>query len=168
MPRKKKNGRFINYYIDRTIFERLERYADEKGQPMTTALERILEEYLDRYDARMAEQWKVQKLCPDCRILVRGERCPSCGRRWLEEPQAEDYCYLTERDTLWAGVLEDCLKRNGIQCVTHGVLGAGLTTKIGSAMEQVRFFVRYGDYERAKALETELFSANAIIEEEPK
>lgn len=29
-------------YIDRTIFERLERYVEEIGQQMTTAIERIL------------------------------------------------------------------------------------------------------------------------------
>lgn len=50
MPRKKKDGRFINYYIDRGIFERLERYAKSRGQQMTTAIERILKEHLDKYD----------------------------------------------------------------------------------------------------------------------
>ena len=92
MPRKKKDGRFINYYIDRTIFERLEQYADDKGQPMTTALERILEEHLDRYDAEQAEKRNVQKLCPNCRTLVRGDRCPDCGSRWLDAPTEADYC----------------------------------------------------------------------------
>lgn len=51
MPRKKKDGRFINYYIDRRIFERLERYAHSKGQQMTTAIERILQEYLDKQES---------------------------------------------------------------------------------------------------------------------
>ena len=50
MPRKKKDGRHINYYIDRMIFERLEEYADEKGQTMTTALERILKQFFDKAD----------------------------------------------------------------------------------------------------------------------
>ena len=48
MPRKKKDGRHINYYIDRMIYERLEEYADEKGQTMTMALERILKDFFDR------------------------------------------------------------------------------------------------------------------------
>lgn len=52
MPRAKKDGRFINYYIDRQLYERLQAYADEKGQTVTTALERILKEYLDRQDRR--------------------------------------------------------------------------------------------------------------------
>ena len=50
MPRKKKDGRHINYYIDRVIFERLEEYADEKGQTMTMALERILKQFFDKTD----------------------------------------------------------------------------------------------------------------------
>lgn len=166
MPRKKKDGRFINYYIDRTIFERLERYAQERGQPMTTALERILEDFLDRNDTLEAQRRNVRKLCPSCHMLVRGERCPVCDNRWLEEPRAQDYCLLTERELLWAGMLEDCLKRNGIPYLTRNIMGAGLTSKMGSAMELVRFFVRYGDYEQARALDEALFSENAIIMEE--
>lgn len=50
MPRKKKDGRHINYYIDRLIYERLEEYADEKGQTMTTALERILKQFFNKTD----------------------------------------------------------------------------------------------------------------------
>ena len=51
MPRKKKDGRHINYYIDRMIYERLEEYAEEKGQTMTTALERILKQFFNKTDA---------------------------------------------------------------------------------------------------------------------
>ena len=50
MPRPKKDGRHINYYIDRMIYERLEEYADEKGQTMTTALERILKQFFNKTD----------------------------------------------------------------------------------------------------------------------
>ena len=50
MPRPKKDGRFINYFIDRTIYDRLKAYAEDKGQSMTTALERILSAYLDQYE----------------------------------------------------------------------------------------------------------------------
>ena len=50
MPRKKKDGRHINYYIDRMIYEQLEEYANEKGQTMTMALERILKQFFDKTD----------------------------------------------------------------------------------------------------------------------
>ena len=45
MPREKKDGKFINYYIKREIYEELKKYSEEKGQTMTMALERILQEY---------------------------------------------------------------------------------------------------------------------------
>ena len=50
MPRPKKDGRHINYYIDRMIYERLEENAEEKGQTMTTALERILKHFFNKTD----------------------------------------------------------------------------------------------------------------------
>lgn len=50
MPRQKKDGRHINYYIDRMVYERLEEYAEEKGQTMTMALERILKQFFDKAD----------------------------------------------------------------------------------------------------------------------
>ena len=42
MARVRKDGKYINYYIDRILYERLKSYADDKGQTVTTALERIL------------------------------------------------------------------------------------------------------------------------------
>ena len=50
MAREKKDGRFINYYIDRELYERLLKYAKDKGQTVTMALERILKEFLDKQD----------------------------------------------------------------------------------------------------------------------
>ena len=52
MPRAKKDGRHINYYIDRTIYERVEQHANEKGQTMTTAIERLLEKALNAEEAK--------------------------------------------------------------------------------------------------------------------
>jgi diguanylate cyclase (GGDEF)-like protein len=53
MAREKKDGRRINYYLNRQIFEQLERYAEEKGQSMTTAIERILSEYFAEHSIRL-------------------------------------------------------------------------------------------------------------------
>ncbi len=52
MAREKKDGKHISYYIDRTIYERLKQYAKDKGQTMTTAVERIIGEYLDAQDKK--------------------------------------------------------------------------------------------------------------------
>lgn len=163
MPRKKKDGRFINYYIDRKIYERLERYADDKSQTVTTALERILDDYLTHYESDAA---LVERYCPSCHILVHNVRCTRCGRRWLEKPRPEDYCFLTEKDALWAGVLEDCLGKNNIPYLTRNSLGAGLTAKIGSMQERMTFFVQYEFYSQAERLEEELFSSEGTLSEQ--
>ena len=163
MARKKKDGRFINYYIDRTIYERLERYAEDRGQNVTTALERILDDTLSRYELEAAS---VERYCPNCHVLVRNLRCPICDRRWLEPLLPEDFCLLGEKDSVWAGVLEDCLRQNGIPYLTQNTLGAGLTAKMGTMLERTKFYVRYGFYRQAKALEEELFRAPVQPEEE--
>lgn len=163
MPRKKKDGRFINYYIDRSIYDRLERYADDNAQPMTTALERILDEQLSRYEAEVSA---TERYCPSCHILVRSNRCSKCQRRYLEPPTADDYCLLTQQDTPWAGILEDCLRQNQIPYLTQSITGAGMTAKMGISQETTLFFVRYAHYAQAKCLEEELFAAAATENEE--
>ena len=51
MPRRKKDGVFINYYIRRDIKERLDKYCEDVGQTNTTAIERILTKFLDEYES---------------------------------------------------------------------------------------------------------------------
>lgn len=160
MPRKKKDGRFINYYIDRQIYERLEQYADEKGQPMTTAIERILKEHLDEYEStKQHEGGSMMMYCPNCNLLVNGTKCPACGSRQIREPESDDYCYLSEKEAIWTEALSDLLTQNQIPFLTKNVLGAGLAAKMGSAAEKVRFYVPYAHYETARMLEQEFFSA---------
>lgn len=50
MARPKKNGVYINYYIQKDIKERLDNYCDDVGQTNTMAVERILKQYLDKYE----------------------------------------------------------------------------------------------------------------------
>ncbi|MCI8312976.1 MAG: hypothetical protein HFI12_12345 [Lachnospiraceae bacterium] len=49
MARAKKDGRYVNYDIEREIYEKLEKYCEEVGQTKTVAIERILTKYLDNY-----------------------------------------------------------------------------------------------------------------------
>lgn len=56
MPREKKDGRRINYYIVRKVYESVEQHAREKGQTMTMAIERLLAKGLE---AERAEQQKL-------------------------------------------------------------------------------------------------------------
>ena len=65
MPRAKKDGQHINCYIDRTLCERLKAYADEKGQTMTMALERILKQYFESENNEAIDKYDMEALCSD-------------------------------------------------------------------------------------------------------
>ena len=47
MARQKKDGRSVNFYLDRTIMEKVETYADENGHTLTKAVERLLTQALE-------------------------------------------------------------------------------------------------------------------------
>ena len=49
MPRPKKDGKNISFYMNADIVNKLHIYADDKGQTLTAAVERILKEALDAY-----------------------------------------------------------------------------------------------------------------------
>lgn len=47
MPRAKKDGKYINYYIDRKVYDLLQFYAEEQGYTTTMAIERILKQFFN-------------------------------------------------------------------------------------------------------------------------
>ena len=49
MPRQKKDGVNINYFIRRDVKEKLDTYCEDVGQTATMAIERILDDYLTKY-----------------------------------------------------------------------------------------------------------------------
>lgn len=48
MAKPKKDGQFLNIYLDRELHQRLCVYAELKGQTKTLAIERILKEAFDK------------------------------------------------------------------------------------------------------------------------
>ena len=58
MARKKKDGEHINLYVDRSVVQRLREYADEKGQTVTMALERILTDFFRKEDESITKDNK--------------------------------------------------------------------------------------------------------------
>ena len=50
MARQKKDGRSVNFYIDRALIERVEKHAEENGQTLTKAVERLLQQALEEQD----------------------------------------------------------------------------------------------------------------------
>ena len=51
MARQKKDGRSVNFYIDRQIIEKVEEYAENHGQTLTKAVERLLAQALEDNNA---------------------------------------------------------------------------------------------------------------------
>ena len=98
------------------------------------------------------------RYCPRCRALSTGERCPRCGNAELTEPTADELCFLTQQPYLWSEMLADVLRQNDIPVFTQNYLGAGMTSKIGSMMEQVSFYVPYSRFSEADDLVKTLFS----------
>lgn len=52
MARPKKDGVYINYYIQKDIKDRLDKYCQKVGQTNTMAIERIFKQFLDEHDKK--------------------------------------------------------------------------------------------------------------------
>lgn len=47
MARPKKDGKYINFYMDAEVFAALEKFTDETGLTKTMAMERALKQYIE-------------------------------------------------------------------------------------------------------------------------
>ena len=68
----------------------------------------------------------------------------------------DDYRFLTEKEYMWAKMLEEVLKDNDIPCVAVPVLGAGFTLKTGM-QERLKVYVPSESKAQAEELMNELF-----------
>lgn len=59
MGRSKKDAKVLNIKLDRNIYDRFERYADELGQTKTTAIERILSKHLDEFEKKQRTETNI-------------------------------------------------------------------------------------------------------------
>ena len=55
MPRKGKDFKFLSIKLDRKTSERLEEYCELEGRTKTIVVERLLKDFLDRYDKENPE-----------------------------------------------------------------------------------------------------------------
>ena len=97
--------------------------------------------------------------CIACKHLTEGSVCNHCGSNELREPQPRDYCFLTQQEQIWAGLLEDVLFQNDIRIMTRSHVGAGMMAAAG-LMDVVDFYVLYAQYDAASELEKSLFTGN--------
>lgn len=95
--------------------------------------------------------------CKDCKTATSESPCPRCGNAKLREIEETDLVFLAVKDVLFAGMLEDVLTDNGIPYKAKGMLGAGLSVKLGTVLERYVFYVPYSAHAKAEALLEELF-----------
>ena len=90
--------------------------------------------------------------CENCMRFASDIECPFCGRKKLREARENDPVYLIAKDAILAGSIEDILSQNDIPCLKKGLIGAGITSRIGTANETYQFFVPLSAYGKAKEL----------------
>ena len=81
-------------------------------------------------------------------------------------PGENGMCFLTEKDTVWAGMLADVLQQHRIPFMKESSLGAGLAIRAGALMETIRFFVPASCLAAAQDLVDGLFSERDAEEPE--
>lgn len=102
--------------------------------------------------------------CEKCRIIFSASACPICGNENIRKPEEQDVCFLTEKDHIWSGMLEDVLKQHDIPVLTQSNIGAGMAIKTGPLFERIRFYVPFSCLVAARAIVDELFSTSEDAE----
>lgn len=90
--------------------------------------------------------------CENCMYLTSDIACPLCGRKKLREARENDPVYLITKEAVFAASIEDILTQNDIPCLKKGLIGAGITSRIGFAKETYKIFVPFSAYSKAKEL----------------
>ena len=67
-----------------------------------------------------------------------------------------EFVQLTEKESMWAEMLLEVLRDNGVPCASLPVVGAGFSMRTGTP-ERLRVFVPEEWLERAQELLEELF-----------
>ena len=73
----------------------------------------------------------------------------------------DDYEFLAEKEAMWAEMLQQVLKDNGVDCVSIPVYGAGMALR-GGVTERYKIYVPKEKLTHAGELLDELFSDNEL------
>ena len=69
----------------------------------------------------------------------------------------QQYEFLVEKDAIWADILMQVLKENGIPCTAFPVYGAGVVLRAG-VQERMKLFVPADQKQQAAAIMEDLFA----------
>lgn len=110
MSRQKKDGVYINYYIDKEIKDRLDAYSQEVGQTNTLAIERILKQFFDNRDKEVEELLSQTMPIIDESYLCRPNNVDEEARIQLQETIDKLLIIDNPESTHIAKTLESMLK----------------------------------------------------------
>lgn len=96
--------------------------------------------------------------CDNCRALSVQKHCEECGNENLNEPDAYDYIFLIEKETIWADMLKEVLEKNEVPYICQGDMGSGMALKVAPMLEHFRFYIPYIYYNKAKDIIELMFS----------
>ena len=85
------------------------------------------------------------------------ERCPQCGYKKIKEIKDNDAVYLTGKNFVLSGILEDVLTKNGIPYLKKGATRIAIMGQIDNGTARAAFFVPFGCYKKAVELLIECF-----------
>ena len=96
------------------------------------------------------------KLCQAiCRVLGK-----TLDELFWEDDAMKEPCFLVEKEAVWAGMLADVLRQEGIHFLQEGAMGAGMAARTGFMTERYRFYVMSEDLPKAQEIVKELFAGD--------
>ena len=105
--------------------------------------------------------------CEQCKMLVTGEACPTCGNEKLRTPKADDFCLLTECDEATATLCRELFAEGDIPCVPVPSTSP-VRTVLGMFLQQFRLFVPFAHLEEANAVLAAFTEGETESEEDAK
>ena len=102
--------------------------------------------------------------CKKCMLLTDEVKCPLCNSKKLADVDVKDPVYLITKEMIWSDMICEILGDNAIPYLKHGNLGTALSVMFGVTVEYYRFYVPFGEYEKAVQCMKDIFPSDYDIE----
>lgn len=89
--------------------------------------------------------------CERCHVAVQSELCPVCGRSPLPAVRGDDYCFLVEKEEMWARMLVEILEDNGVHPVCKDTSDVVMVMR-GGEKSRLGIYVPFRHLELAQEL----------------
>jgi hypothetical protein len=93
----------------------------------------------------MAEKY----YCVKCYRINENDKCEHCKKKNLRIIKDDDIVYLTTKNFVLSGILDDMLTTENIKFMKKGQKGAGLSNTLGIVTEMFDYYIIYSDLEKA-------------------